>query len=63
MRSPSLRHLLADGAVPEPGALRALAAWYREYAEGTGLLWLAAQIFGDVTPYIGLMNFRFLPNH
>ena len=29
----SLRHLIADGAVREPGALRFLAAWYRDYAE------------------------------
>jgi len=31
----SLRHLIADGAVREPGALRFLAAWYRDYAERT----------------------------
>jgi hypothetical protein len=36
MHSCSLRHLIADGVVPEPGALRALAAWYRKYAERTG---------------------------
>lgn len=36
MPSSSLRHLIADSAVLEPGALRALAGWYREYAECTG---------------------------
>jgi hypothetical protein len=30
-----LRHLIADGAVSEPGALRMLADGYREYAERT----------------------------
>ena len=33
MRRCSLRHLIADGAVSEPGVLRMLADWYREYAE------------------------------
>jgi hypothetical protein len=34
-RGSSARHLIVDGADPEPGALRALAAWYRKYAERT----------------------------
>jgi hypothetical protein len=35
MHSSLPRHLIADGAVLEPGALRKLADWYRQYAERT----------------------------
>jgi hypothetical protein len=50
MPSCSLRHLIADGAVPEPGALRILAAWYREYAERTDnpVVWHARLATADL---------------
>jgi hypothetical protein len=36
LHSRSLRHLIADGDVPEPDALKILAAWYRDYADHAG---------------------------
>jgi hypothetical protein len=35
MHGYSRRRLIADGPVPEPDALKALAVWYRDYAERT----------------------------
>jgi hypothetical protein len=50
LRSRSLRHLIIDGPVPEPEALKALAVWYRDYAERTDnpAVWHARLVIAEL---------------
>ena len=50
MRRCSLRHLIIDGPVPEPDGLKALAVWYRDYAERTDnpAVWHARLVIAEL---------------